>query len=56
MSSGADLSNWGAQPILDFMSNGQWQTAASPLPTTTLPVGVAAAPSLTTLVTSHSSF
>lgn len=46
------MSDWGAQPIFDFMSNGQWQTAGSALLPTALPFDVAAASSLTTLVTS----
>ncbi|KAJ0104081.1 hypothetical protein J7T55_007007 [Diaporthe amygdali] len=53
-SSGAEMSNWGAQPILDFMSNGQWQsqTATLPLLSATPSVDMAATSSITTLVTS----
>lgn len=43
---------WGPQPILDFMSNSQWQTSARLLRPTTLVVDVAAASGITTLVTS----
>lgn len=51
-SSGPDMSYWGPQPILEFMSNSQWQTSALPLRPTTLAVDVAAASGSTTLRTS----
>lgn len=50
-SSGTEM-YWGPQPILDFMSNSQWQTSAPLLWPTTLAVDVAAASGITTLVTS----
>lgn len=49
---GTDMSYWGAQPIVDFMSNSQWQTVDSPPQTTMLAVDVAASSPITTLRTS----
>lgn len=46
------MSYWGPQPILDFMSNHQWQTSAPSSRPTTLAVDVAATSGITTLVTS----
>lgn len=51
-SSRTEMVHWGPQPILDFMSNSQWQTSAPPLQLTPLAVDVAAASGVTTLVTS----
>lgn len=50
-SSGTEM-YWGPQPILDFMSNSQWQTSAPLLRPTTLLVDVTTASGITTLVTS----
>lgn len=54
-SSGAETSQWGPQPILDFMSNSQLQTSAPPLRPMTLAINVAATSGITTLVTSVTS-
>lgn len=50
--SGTDMSHWAAQPILDFMSNSQWQTETSPPQATMLAVDAAASSTITTLRTS----
>lgn len=46
------MSYWGPQPILEFLTNSQWQTPAPALRPTTLAVDVAAVSGITTLVTS----
>lgn len=50
--SGTEMTHWGAQPIYDFMSNSQWQTAASSPQPTMLAADVVASSSITTFRTS----
>lgn len=53
-SAGTEMSQWGPQPMLDFISNSQLQTSAPPLQPT-LAANVAAKSGITTLVTSVTS-